>query len=381
LGFVRLYYFVFIGGGGFLLPFLVLFFRRQGLTGTEIGALSTVGGLASLISAPLWGQWMDGARHPRWVLQGALVATGLAGLGLSRPRALFAIAGAYTAHALFSAGLEPLSNRLVMRVTAEKVDSGFGSVRLWGSLGWAVIVLAAGRLIEITSILYGFWGYALALGFSAVLLLGIDDRLFKETDGEGEPTSGLRATVGALTRDGRLRGLAVALVILWLTSNGVRQFEAVYMDQLGAGEGLIGLSSTITALVEIPAMLWADRLIEGRGSTFVLTIALLLGVAMRALVLLYPTLPVVVAARALGGVSFSLYSVGIVVFVTSYAPREARATVLALYTVTLRGLVGILGGPIGGLAFDVLGPYWLYAIAAGGGVVSYLVLRLSAALS
>jgi hypothetical protein len=37
----------------------------------------------------------------------------------------------------------------------------------------------------------------------------------------------------------------------------------------------------------------------------------------------------------------------------------------------------MFGGPLGGFAFDAVGPYWLYAIAAVGGVASWLVLHLS----
>ncbi len=34
---LRLYYFVLIGSGGFLFPFINLFYTQQGLSGTEIG--------------------------------------------------------------------------------------------------------------------------------------------------------------------------------------------------------------------------------------------------------------------------------------------------------------------------------------------------------
>lgn len=374
---VRLYYFAFIGSGGFLFPFLVLFFRRQGLSGTEIGVLSTISALASLLAAPAWGRWTDLTGRPRRLLQAMLVGTALVSLYLSQQRAVFGIATVYTIHALFAAGVEPSSNNLVMRFTRSKVGSGFGSIRLWGSLGWAVIVLAAGWLIERTSIFYGFVGYAFANVLSAVLLTGVDPELFKEKDTDRTAHIRAKQIFRDLLRDRRLRGLAIALVVLWLTTTGARQFEAVYMNQLGAGEGLIGLSSTLVALTEIPAMLWADRLTDRHGPGRVLTTATMLDIAIRCLVLLLPTVPVIMIARAVGGISFSLYSVGVVVLVSAYAPNRARTTALALYTVTLRSFIQMFGGPLGGFAFDAVGPYWLYAIAAVGGVASWLVLHLS----
>jgi MFS transporter, PPP family, 3-phenylpropionic acid transporter len=373
---VRLYYFAFIGSGGFLFPFLVLFFRRQGLSGTEIGLLSTISALASLLAAPTWGRWMDITARPRLLLQVVLLGTAFVSMYLSQQKALMGIAIVYTIHAIFAAGVEPSSNNLVMKFTNSRAGTGFGSVRLWGSFGWAVIVLVAGWLIEHTSLFYGFVGYALMNVLSAIILSGVDHNFFKKKNYSAGYTN-TQNLIKELFSNRLLRGLAIALLLLWLTTTGARQFEAVYMDQLGAGEGLIGISSTIVALTEIPAMLWADRLISQQGPGRVLMVATLLDVVIRCFVLLIPTVPVIMIARAIGGISFSLYSVGIVVLVSSSAPDYARATALALYTVTLRSFIQMFGGPLGGFAFDAVGPYWLYAIAAVGGVASWLVLRLS----
>jgi MFS family permease len=62
---LRLYYFLLIGGGGFLFPFINLFYTQQGLSGTEIGLLGTFASLAALIAAPWWGRRSDVASQPR----------------------------------------------------------------------------------------------------------------------------------------------------------------------------------------------------------------------------------------------------------------------------------------------------------------------------
>ena len=60
---LRLYYFLLIGGGGFLFPFINLFYTQQGLSGTEIGLLSTFASLAALIAAPWWGRRGDSTQR------------------------------------------------------------------------------------------------------------------------------------------------------------------------------------------------------------------------------------------------------------------------------------------------------------------------------
>jgi MFS family permease len=65
LSILRFSYLLLGVGGGFLLPFISLFYKQQGLTGTEIGLLATFAGMAVLVAAPLWGRLSDAAAHPR----------------------------------------------------------------------------------------------------------------------------------------------------------------------------------------------------------------------------------------------------------------------------------------------------------------------------
>ncbi len=171
-------------------------------------------------------------------------------------------------------------------------------------------------------------------------------------------------------------GLAAALIITWLTRLGLYQFEPLYMDQLGAGESLIGLASTIGDLVELPGMLWADRWVRHYGSHQVLQWMWLLYALMALIILLVPHVAVIVAMRVLGGLAFSFYSVAVLVFISERAPLGQVTTALALYTVTLRGMISIVGAPLSGLIFDLFGAYWLYALTLTGSLLALLVFRL-----
>ena len=54
LFFARFYYFAFMGGWGFILPFINLFYISLGLTGKQIGTLSSTGAIIGLTVAPIW---------------------------------------------------------------------------------------------------------------------------------------------------------------------------------------------------------------------------------------------------------------------------------------------------------------------------------------
>ena len=89
LYFIRAYYFILIGGGGFLFPFITIFYRRQGLSGTEIGIIGTIQAIAGLIAAPMWGRWSDATGRVRRLLQISFVLTAVSTLLLGRQSSSF----------------------------------------------------------------------------------------------------------------------------------------------------------------------------------------------------------------------------------------------------------------------------------------------------
>ncbi len=372
MGQLRLYFFVVYGGWGFLLPFLNLFYRRQGLTGTEIGLLGTIAALMGLVVAPFWGRWSDRSASPQRLLQGALLGTAVAVSLLSQQHAFGGMAVIVAVNAMIVSGIEPLSNVMALDFQQPRKGSGFGSVRLAGSLGWAVLAYASGWLVEQTGLFSAFVGYVVGMLVSLVVL-GFP-QLSRAVDATSKSRAGGRQVMAELARDRVMVALAVALLVGWISRNGIYQFEAIYLDELGARESIIGLATTVGALMEIPGMLWADRFLKRFGAISVLRASYGLRALLMGAVLLMPGIPTILVARAIGGVSYSFFIVSLVDFIREQAPFGQRATVLALYTVTLRNIITMASAPLGGMFYDAWGAYWLYALALVGGILSWGIL-------
>lgn len=381
------------------MPFISLFYDRRGLSGAQIGWLAAVGSLVTLLAAPFWGRWSDRAKRPLRLLQVSLVISAVLLLVQSQ---LYVFGGFVIIAALLSlvgAGGDPLSNDLALRVTENDSRSGFGSVRLWGSLGWALTVLLGGWMIERTGLQSGFYANA-ATFLICALLLGFmwwPGQRAEDVQNDGAPQDGdeantspgevrqsqagtppsVSATLRALIKDKALVALAAATTLRLLTTQWRWAFEPLYMSQLGAGESMIGLTNSLGAVVELPAMLLADRLARRFGSHWVLKAALLLYALQMGLVVFFPGLPAIYAHRVLGGLSFSFQIVAGAVFIAERAPLQQRATILALYGVTLRSLVVMAAGPLGGFAYDQVGAYWLYAVGMAGCLLAWLILQLA----
>ena len=94
----------------------------------------------------------------------------------------------------------------------------------------------------------------------------------------------------------------------------------------------------------------------------------------RATVLLFPTISTIMIVRFIGGVSFSFLTIASVFLISSRTNPNETGTVLAIYTVTLNGLVSVLAAPVSGAIFDAIGARWLYAFAMTGYAIGLLSL-------
>ena len=371
---IRIYYFLWIGAGGFLSPFVTLFYKSRGLTGTEIGLLSTFGAVTGMLAAPVWARRGDSSRHPRRLIMLALLAS--AGFALLRGiQSLFwSISIFIVADSLIGSGAGSLSNaQAVSAANGEK--SGFGSIRLWGSLGWAVVTPLAGWLIERLGLYVPFAGYAAMMALAAFALFFVRGEARPKETTDPSKKVDMRVLLKSLSHSRTMIGVALAFTVIWVATNGRSQFETLYMTQLGAKAGLIGIANTVSALFEVPFMLLADRLIRRHGAGRILRLSLLLQAASFLPVVLVPSIPSFFILRILASIALSFNVPAYYHYLIDSAPENQGGTVISLFDVTLRSGVALIAAPLAGVLFDVWGPYWLYWIGLTGCVIGWLLVQ------
>lgn len=362
---VRAYYLAFIGGAGFIGPFVNLFYTSLGLSGKQIGTFASIGGVVAMLIAPWWVNAVRQRPNPRSYVQLGLALSALAYLLISQQTRFAPIALIVLFQALVTVGISPLSDALAVRV-ARAAGAGYGTVRVMGSLGWIFTVLASGWLVQQFGFKLGFYMASLAYITAALTLYFVRPQHFTAQAAAGRPQTSLRAAFRRVAGDRTLVGFALGLVCIGFLNSGVLQFENVYLAQLGASKSLISVAGILSAIVELPFMIYSDRIVRGLGPHRALLIALAMYVVMRLAVLAFPSILTIMAVRFASGVGFSMYTVAFVGLISGRTPTEETGAVLALYSVTIAGLVNILAAPITGALFDTLGAHWLYLFAAGG---------------
>lgn len=369
---VRLFYWLTKGALGIWYPFLNVYFEQQlNLTGRQIGLLSAVSPLISLLIAPVWGRAADARGSRLLLLRWALAGAAAGALLVGRPVLFWPLLLTVALFYLFHVGVIPLSDGVVAAAAAER-GIPYGNLRLWGSVGFAFWGLFYGQLV-------GWLGPRALFFFYAGLTLAALPIGWRMVSHEPPPET-KRGRALDLLRD---RPLARFMLVLGLASVGLQigyVFVFVHLAQLGASGGLIGAISAAGGLAEVPAMWLSGRLIRQRGApaVFAAGIALFaLGWAAYAL-LRSPWLGL--PAQVLNGVGMGLIWPAAVTYVAQRSPAERGATAQSLLNAVMLGLAPLLASQIAGFTFDLSGAravLWTASALMAAAVLLFLLLRRS----
>jgi PPP family 3-phenylpropionic acid transporter len=278
---------------------------------------------------------------------------------------------------LIGSGAGSLSH--VQAITAANGEkSGFGSVRLWGSLGWAAVTPVAGLLIERLGLYVPFAGYAAMLVAAVFVLFFVRGSAKPKVIAQSVPGVPVRQMISTLARNRTMIGMALAFTVVWIATMGRSTFETLYMTRLGASTGIIGIASTVSALFEVPTMLRADRLVRRHGSSRILRISMLAQAISFLPVVLFPSIASFFILRIMASIAMSLNVTAYYSYLVESAPVGQGGTVISLFDVTLRNGISLLAAPLAGYLFDLLGAYWLYPIGLGGCLLAWLILEMLA---
>ena len=218
--------------------------------------------IVGLVVSPLVVTEIKKQPRARRILQLCLLLGALGYFLLGRQTLFPAILIIVFFHTVVTSAIMPTSDAMAVSV-AQDAGTGYGSVRVWASAGWIVTVLSAGWLIEQLGYRAGFTGVGLMWTLSAGLVFFIRSDFFVAHSGIELSKPSVRTAIWHVLNDRTLLGFAVAVILIGFLNNGVLQFENVFLEELGASKQLIAVAGILSAVVEIPFMIYADRLCPG----------------------------------------------------------------------------------------------------------------------
>jgi MFS transporter, PPP family, 3-phenylpropionic acid transporter len=357
-------YFVFYAGIACWGPYIVLYYQRLGLTGTQIGLLNAITPLGMAFLAPLWGYAADSRSAHRLILRVALLTTAAVALLLAVAPGFWQVLPLILVLALVGSTASPLIDSYGVTISAQR-GLGFGQLRLWGSLGYTATVwlvgLAMGGVVSRLFLLC----YAVTLVLSSVATIGLPAQRGR---------SGQNRWQGAaeVVRRPDMRTLLLAIFLLSASTQPVFALFGIYIEAIGGTTTQLGVASAAAAISEFPVMFLGSRLIKRFGSRRLFVVALCFYCVRLLLYTVAPGPNAVVAVQFLHGCSFGVYLMASVSLVQEIVGPQLVATAQGLLASAMA--FGQMGGSLAsGILLDQIGIIAIYRVSVAVTALALLV--------
>lgn len=320
------YYFCLFFAIGSLGPLLSSYFKTVlDLSTSQIGLLMSLTPIVAIFSQPLWGMISDYTQNPKKMLLIAQISTIAIALLYSTITSFGMLLFIVIALSLTQSALIPLSDSIALNYV-QKIGGNYGYIRLFGSVGFAIAVLFAGRLAEMYSLSIIFYI------FTFLILVGLCITFF------------LPKSLPTIQRESILKGLPVLLskknFLLFLIFAFVvfgpiaanNTYFGLYIQSIGGTLTGVGIAFLISAGSEAPFMSIAKKLVFKYGIYNILTLAAIVSALRWFIYFTNPPLFIVFLTCLSQGLTVGLFIPAALQYTRDQAPESLKATAVTIYT-------------------------------------------------
>lgn len=358
---LKLLIFLFHATNTIILSFLPLYLRHKGLNGTEIGWVLATGPFASIISQPFWGYLSDKYKTVKTMLFISVIFMLLTSIVFFQMNGLITILIIGAFFYFFSSPVGGLSDSLAQR-RANQLQVSFGSIRMWGSIGFGFSSLVVGEFLTRIGVQYMLWPYLL---FGVLLLIVVFT--IKDVESDHQPVS-FKDVQHLFTNKSYVLFLFIMLFIT-ITHRANDSYIGIYIAELGGKENLVGLAWFVGVMSE--ALIFALATLWFRKFHPILFI-IMAGFLYTFRWFTYGMIEqpyLVIFFQVLHGLTFGIFYVASFDFITKIIPKYLQATGHLIFYSVLFGVSGIIGSLIGGTIIEQFSSHILYK---GMGVLSFI---------
>jgi PPP family 3-phenylpropionic acid transporter len=328
--FICFYFLIFFGIGG-LFPLLSIYLTEViGLSGAKVGVIMSVSPVIMIFIQPLWGMIADYTQKPRLVLTMTLIGTAIAGYFFSFVEHYGALIVMAALLAFFQSSIIPISDSITLNYV-QKVNGNYGSIRLWGAIGFAISVLLVGRLAEAFGLQVIFYVFAIVLLLAAMFAwqLPRESQTMKVN---------LREGMATLLKMPKFMLFLMVTFLIFGPIFANNFYFSLYIADMGGTLTGIGIAFLLAAGSEAPFMKFAGSWIQRTSALHILLLSSVMALVRWVLYFLEPPLFMVYGTTILQGFSIGLFIPAALQHVRDLAPAHVRATAVSLYAAVGNGI-------------------------------------------
>ena len=347
------FYFLYFAAMASFMPFIVLFYRELGFSGTQIGLLTGIPPLVSLIAGPLLTGLADATRRHTLVMGLGILAAAVIGFFLPRLENFTAVFGFILLFNVLSAPVASLGDSATMSMLGDE-RALYGRVRMGGTIGWGLFAQLAGAIFDVYGLRTLFYMFA---GITFINLF-VSRKLRFEHAEHGEE----RGSVRALLTNRRWVFFLGSAFLGGLGAFTVAAYLSPYMQELGASGSQIGFALTIATLTEVPVFFFGNRLIKKFSAYGLFLLALLL-IGLRSLLFAAAdTIFLATLVQGLGGLIYPAFWAAGVAYADQHAPAGLKSTAQGIFGAVSFGIGSAVGGIVGGPLLESIGGRGMFMV-------------------
>ena len=357
-------YFAFVGA---FAPYFSLYLDAVGATAWEIGVLISIMQLTRVFAPNFWAWVADHHGRRIALMRASLALAALSFCGIYATRSFWGMFVVLGLLAFFSSAANPLLEATTFTALRGRLER-YGTIRLWGSVGFIVAVLAVGAALDHLAIDNLLWMLLLVLAVTAGLPWLLPG------GGAVRPTE--RERLWIVLRRPEVITLLAACFLMSVSHGPLFTFFSIYLTDIGYSKTAVGVLWSLGVVAEILVFLAAPRWLTRFDprtvllASFACAVArfLLIGWGARSVVL-------VTIAQILHAATFGSYHLAALAVVNAWFTGARQVRGQALYLSLSFGAGGFLGGLASGALWGAVGPTWTFtasSVAAGVGLAVLL---------
>ena len=371
------FWFLFLGGLGVIFPYQSLYFSENvALLGTQLGLVLAIRPLVGMLAQPLWGQVADRTGSRARMLVFLAFGTAVGYLVLAQAKTFPVLLAAMAFAALFSSAAMPMATSVCMAALGARATEAFGRLRMWGTVGFLVLVVGFPLLLHRVQAARGLVRepggpsepgleliFYVAAAISAVAAI-VAWRLPR--DG-AMATRSRRGDLRLLLRHRPYRRLLYFVFLGQLCHQAPIHLFAPFIVAHGGSIDTVSRMWIPMLLLEIPLVYYSGAIVARVGVRGLLAIGVLADGFRWLACSLLGDLSIMYGLALLHGVVVTGLFVGSALYVEAVVPERLRSTGQGLLAMVGFSFAGVISNVAGGLLFEHFGidaPFRVAGIAA-----------------
>jgi PPP family 3-phenylpropionic acid transporter len=365
-----LFFFAYYGYVGVFSPYASLYFADRGLSATQIGILMSLMQVMRIFGPNVWGWVADQSRRRVVVLRLTSVAAALTFCGMFVGQSFMFFFALMVTVNLFTSAQGPISEALMLSSMRGDLTH-YGRVRLWGSVGFIVLVTLSGYALDWQGIELMPWIALLML----VMVTSVTFSLHEEPATQHpQPSNSVREL---LSRKSVLSFFASTFLMIAAHSS-LYVYYSLYLSDMGYSKSVIGLMWSLGVIAEILFFFYQAPLFRRFGVRKLMLFSL--GIAVIRFLMIgwgAQSLAILLVAQVLHAATFGVHHSASVATLQRWFAGPLQARGQALYISISYGLGGTVGGLLLSACWDTFGARWVYVLAAIMSLLGLIAAQLS----